>query len=268
MIYTIPPLAAETVTTLGTFPVTNTYINSTIVLFVFFILGLLLRNKTAEVPGALQNFFESILETLFKYFDQVTGDRKNTLRFLPIVGTLFFFILLSNWMGILPGIGSVGRWLTVHGERELVPLFRPAATDLNLTLAMAVASVAFSHLAGILAIGFFRYANKFVKLGDIWQAVLSGRPAKILTAIIEFFVGFIEIISEFAKVASLSLRLFGNIFAGEVLLTVIGGMLAFFAPLPFLGLELLVGLIQATVFSMLVLVYLTVATAEIPAARH
>ena len=133
---------------------------------------------------------------------------------------------------------------------------------------MAIVGVVFSHIAGIVTVGFFRYSNKFLKFGDIWQAAKSKNPTNILTAVIEFFVGLIEIVSELAKMASLSLRLFGNIFAGEVLLTVIGGLIAFLVPLPFLALELLVGLIQATVFSMLVLVYLIVATAELPKTVH
>ncbi|MEK9181257.1 MAG: F0F1 ATP synthase subunit A [Patescibacteria group bacterium] len=268
MLYAIPPLAAEPIFHLGSFPVTNTYLNSVIAVIFFMSLGLLLRGANKERPGRLQNFTESVLEYLFKYFDQVTGSRQKTLKFLPIVGSLFFFILISNWMGLLPGVGSIGVWHVVHGEKELVPIFRPVATDLNATLAIALLGVVISHVFGVATIGFFRYANKFIKLGDIFNAFKSFNPTKILTAVIEFFVGFIEIISEVAKVASLSLRLFGNIFAGEVLMTVIGGLVAFFVPLPFMLLELLVGAIQATVFAMLVLVYLTVATMELPKAAH
>lgn len=263
----IPPLAAESIFHIGSFPVTNTYINSTLALIVFAVFGLFLRRRISEVPRGLQNFAESVLEFLFKYFDQVTGSRAKTVKFLPIVGSLFFFILISNWMGILPGVGSIGRWQTVHGELELVPLFRPANTDLNLTLAMAVVGVVFSHIAGIATIGFFKYANKFLKFGDVWNAFKSLKPMNVAVAIIEFFVGLIEIVSEIAKFVSLSLRLFGNIFAGEVLMTVIGGLVALLVPLPFIGLEILVGVIQATVFSMLVLVYLTVATTELREAH-
>lgn len=265
--FAIPPLAAETIFQINGFPVTNTYINSTIVLVLFLILGLVLRKKSAEVPDKIQNFAESILEVCLKYVDQVTHDRKKSLKFLPLVGSLFFFILVSNWLGIFPGIGSVGRWLAVHGELEFVPLFRPANTDLNTTLAMAVLGVTVSHFFGIMAIGFWKYANKFIKLGDIWQSFKKG-GVNIFVAFVEFGVGLIEIISEVAKVVSLSLRLFGNIFAGEVLLVVMGGLLAFVAPLPFIALEILVGFIQAVVFAMLVLVYLSVATMEVQVLEH
>ena len=262
----IPPLAAETIFHIGRFPVFNTYINSSIVLVLFLVLGLVLRKKSKEVPGRLQNFVESIIEVILDYMDRVTKDRRRSLKFLPIVGTLFLFILVSNWIGIFPGIGSVGRWLSVHGKPELVPLFRPANTDLNMTLAMAVLGVALSHIFGIAAIGFFRYANKFVKLGDIWHSFKKG-GMNIFVAFVEFGVGLIEIISEIAKMVSLSLRLFGNVFAGEVLLTVIAGLAAFVIPLPFVMLEILVGFIQAMVFSILVLVFLTMATAELQEAH-
>jgi F-type H+-transporting ATPase subunit a len=164
-------------------------------------------------------------------------------------------------MGILPGIGSIGVWHFVHGEAELVPIFRPANTDLNMTLAMAVLAVASAHVFGIISIGFFRYINRFIKLGTLWKSLRRGGTS-IFVAVVELGVGLIEIFSEVAKMVSLSLRLFGNVFAGEVLLTVIASLFAFFIPLPFLFLELLVGFIQAVVFAMLTLVFLQMATAE------
>ena len=262
MILALPPLYAESVFFIGTFPITNTYINSTIVLLLFAIAGFIIRKRTEIVPKGLQNFIEYLIEFVLEYIDRVTLDRKKSIRFLPIVGGLFFFILISNWMGLLPGIGSIGRWLEVHHKAELVPIFRPANTDLNMTLAMAVFAVAVSHIIGIITIGFFKYVNKFIKLIDIYKSFKKGGMS-IAVAIIEFFVGFIEIFSEIAKMVSLSLRLFGNIFAGEVLLTVLAGLIAYFVPLPFMFLELLVGLVQAVVFSMLTLVYLTVATSPV-----
>jgi F-type H+-transporting ATPase subunit a len=268
--FALPPLAAETIFHIGNFPITNTYINSSLVTIGFIIFGFVLSRAAAyyysssAAPKGILNFFESVLEFLLKYFDQVTGDRKKTVKFLPIVGTLFFFILVSNWIGLLPGVGSIGRYELHRGVLELIPVFRPANTDLNMTLAMAVLAVIVSHVIGIVAIGFFKYANKFIKLGDLWHAVKSGKPMSMLIALVEFFVGFIEIFSEIAKMVSLSLRLFGNIFAGEVLMTVLASLIAYIVPLPFIALELLVGLVQAVVFSMLALVYLTIATTEVP----
>lgn len=257
----LPPLAAEIVFYVGSFPITNTLINAVIVSIGLIVLAIYLRGRLREVPTGTQNFAEAVLDTLFSYMDQVTGDRKKSIRFLPIVGTLFIFILISNLLGVFPGIGSIGRTIVVHGEPEFVPIFRPANTDFNLTLAMALAAVIGSHVIGVIAIGFWKYADRFIKLGTLWRSLRKG-GISILVAFVELFVGFIEIIGEISKVISLSLRLFGNVFAGEVLLVVIAGLIAWVAPLPFLLLEFLVGFIQATVFSMLTLVYLTMATTE------
>ncbi|MDB4940220.1 MAG: synthase subunit F-type H+-transporting ATPase subunit a [Candidatus Doudnabacteria bacterium] len=264
MLYALPPLAAESIFNIGTFSVTNTYINSTLTVILFVILAFFVKRSIKEVPTGIQNFFEFIIETLLTYFDQVTGDRKKSLKFLPLIGTLFLFIVVSNWIGLLPGVGSVG----IHRGAEFIPLFRGANTDLNLTLAMAVFGVIASHVIGIGTIGFWRYFNKFIKAGDIVKSFKSKNFMIVFTAFIEFGVGLIEIVSEIAKLFSLSLRLFGNVFAGEVLLTVLGSIIAYAVPLPFIALELLVGLIQATVFSLLVLVYISVATMPLPDHGH
>lgn len=265
----LPPLAAEQIFHIGSFSITNAMFNGFLSLLIFAVfafflsLGIKKYYPSDKAPKGLVNFFESILEILLKQIDSVTHDRKKSTTFLPIVGGMFLFILISNWMGQLPGTGSIGFFK----NGELIPLLRPANTDLNLTLAMAVFAVILSHFAGIIAIGFFKYSNKFIKFGDIWRAIKTGKPINILVSFIEFFVGLIEIISEIAKMVSLSLRLFGNIFAGEVLLTVISSLIAgygaYFIPLPFMALELLVGAIQAMVFAILTLVYLSIATTEI-----
>ncbi len=249
----IPTLAPEVLFHLGPFPITNTIINAWIALFIFLIAGLVLRKRWAVRPGNFQNGAEFFLEKLLGYFDQVTGDRTKTMRFLPLVGSIFFFILLSNWLGLLPGTGSI----TV-GHNFLL---RPANTDLNLTIAMAIVTVIASHIFGFFAIGFFTHANKFIQIGSLFKSLRKG-PIGIFQGIVEFAVGLIEIVSEMSKVLSLSLRLFGNIFAGEVLLTVITSIVAVVVPTPFMLLELLVGLIQAGVFAILALVYMTVASAE------
>lgn len=263
------PIGAETLFSIGSFPVSNSLVNAVLAAIFFVIVGLIVRATVrAGVPGRLQNFLEMILEQILGFFDQVTHDREKSKRFLPIAGTLFFFILISNWMGLLPGTGSLGVWHVIEGERELVPLLRPAMSDLNLTLAMALFSVITSHLLGFFALGFFKHANKFLQFGTIWQALKTLKPMKILTAVIEFGVGILEIVGEFAKVASLSLRLFGNIFAGEVLITVIGSLAAFFIPLPFMALEMIVGVVQASVFAMLTLVYLNVTSSPPHGEEH
>src|SRR3989338_2867134 len=255
----IPTLAPETLFHIGKLPITNPIVNAWLAIVLFLILGLLLRRRLSLRPGKFQNFCEYILDLVMGYFDQVTGDRKKTITFLPIVGSVFFFILLSNWLGLMPGTGSITLG---HG-----PLLRPANTDLNLTVAMALVSVISSHLFAFASIGVFTHLNKFIQIGTIVKSFAKG-PVAIFTACIEFVVGIIEIVSEIAKVMSLSLRLFGNIFAGEVLISVISGLVAALVPTPFMLLELLVGLIQASVFAMLTLVYLTVASTAPHGAEH
>ena len=247
----IPTLAPDVLFRVGTWPVTNTMINAWLAIAIFFILGLYLRRRWSVKPGKVQNFIEYFVEILFGYFDQVTGDRKRTLRFLPLVGSVFFFILLSNWLGLLPGTGSITFGHTF--------LLRSANTDLNLTVAMALTAVIASHLFGLFTVGIFTHLNKFIQLGTLVKSFRHG-PMAVFTAVIELGVGFLEIISEMAKVVSLSLRLFGNIFAGEVLMTVMSSLISILVPTPFMMLELLVGLIQAGVFAMLTLVYMTVLT--------
>src|SRR6266481_9209607 len=192
----LPTLAAEPVFHIGSFSVTNTYINSVIAVIFFAVAGFFIKRSIKEIPTGLHNFAESLVELFLKYIDQVTGDRKRSLRFLPLVGTLFLFILFSNWVGIFPGIGSIGIFKSAEGVKEFIPILRPANTDLNLTLAMATLGVVVSHFLGVAAIGFFKYANKFIKIGDVWNAIRKGKIVGIFVALLEFAVGLIEIISE------------------------------------------------------------------------
>lgn len=259
---TIPPVAAEPIGEIFGLTITNSMVNAWILVLFFILVGFIVRRKKSKIPRGIQNVFETITEFFLNFIETMTHDKERARRFLPIVGSLFLFILLSNWMGIIPGTGSIGIWEYVHGELELVPVFRPASSDLNLTLAMAIFSVLGANILGIAAIGFFKHLNKFIQIGTIMAAFRKG-GVDILVGIIEFGVGLIELVSEVAKVISLSLRLFGNIFAGEVLLTVIGSLVAFVVPLPFIAMELIVGIVQAMVFSLLTLVYLTVATEKV-----
>lgn len=255
----IPPAAAEPIFHIGSFPITNAMVNGWIAVAFFVLVAFVVSRRKALVPKGIQNVAEAVVEFMLAEIQKVTGDARRARLFFPIVATIFLFILFSNWLGLLPGTGSIGVWGLHHGEVELIPLLRPAASDLNLTLAIALFAVLASHVFGVRALGLMNHASKFVNVRGIFRSFKKG-PMAVVVALIEFGVGLLEIVSEVAKVLSLSLRLFGNIFAGEVLLTVILGIFAYFLPLPFMFLELLVGVIQATVFSMLTLAYLTVAT--------
>lgn len=235
--------AAETLFDLGPLPVTNALLTSWIVTLALIIFAFFAGRKIRMIPTSFQNFVEIVIEGLFNLFDSVTQEKKLTKKFFPIVATIFIFVLCANWTEILPGLGSIGIWEEAHGGKILVSFLRAPSADLNFTLAIAISSVIMIQIFGIALIGFFKYIKKFLNFRG---------P-------VQFFVGILEMISEIAKIVSFSLRLFGNIFAGEVLLLVIAFLIPFIAPLPFYLLEIFVGFVQALIFSMLTLVFLTMA---------
>lgn len=253
---------AEPIFHIGVFNITNSLLNSWIVVFFVALLGMVVYRKIKWIPGKLQSIFEIIIESFLDIFDSATGSRERSLKFFPLVFTFFIFILLNNWMGLLPGVGSIGQIVSEHGEKVFVPYFRGATADLNTTLALAAIAVATSHIFGIVYVGIWHHLGKFVNLKAVLEIPkkVFKNPVILIVNPIKIFVGLLEIIGELAKVASLSFRLFGNIFAGEVLLASMSAILAFGLPVPFMFFEVIVGLIQALIFAMLVLVYLTTHT--------
>jgi len=255
-------LYAEPIYHVGGFAITNSMLNSWIVVLVVVLISVLIKKKIKEIPGTLQNVMESVVEMFLGLFDSVTSSREKSLKFFPLVFSFFIFILLNNWLGLLPGIGSIGQIASEHGEKIFIPYFRGGTADLNTTLALAIIGVVASHIFGVIAVGVWNYLNKFINIKaiiDIPRKIKKDWTVIIVNPI-KAFVGIIEIIGEVAKIASLSFRLFGNIFAGEVLLIVMLNILAFGLPIPFMFLEVIVGVIQALIFAMLVLAYLTINT--------
>lgn len=238
-----PTIYSETVGHIGSFEVRNTLLMSWIsVLFLCVVAWRFSRNYMKnDVPTALQNIVEMIIEGLFDFFQTVTQDVKQTKQFFGVCATIFLFIVVSNWFGIFPGVGPIGIWEVEEGHEILVPLFRSTFSDVNMTLAIAFISVFMTQVYGMMNLKFGGYWGKFF--------VNPFRDP------IGFAVGLLELVSEFSKIISFSFRLYGNIFAGEVLLAVIGFLAPYLAPFPFYGLELFVGLIQALVFSLLTLVF-------------
>ncbi|MFA5359090.1 MAG: F0F1 ATP synthase subunit A [Patescibacteria group bacterium] len=260
-----PTLFAEPIFHVGSFGVTNSLINTWVVVILVVVLSLAVRLRLKETPKGIQNIFEMVVDGALNLCDTVTGSRAKSLKFFPIAFALFLFVLLNNWLGLLPGVGSIGFNEVAEGHKVFIPLFRGGTADLNTTLALSLFAVVGSHIAGVLMIGFWKHFNKFINLkalAEIPKKVLRD-PAIVLVNPIKAFVGIVEVIGEVAKVASLSFRLFGNIFAGEVLLSSMAALFAFILPIPFMFLEIIVGIIQALIFAVLTLVYLTIAsTAE------
>ena len=227
---------AEPLTQVHGFSVTNSLLTSWVVVFIIVLISIALRKNLKKVPGRFQNLFEIVIDGALGIADQVTGDRKVTEKVFPLAICVFFF----------------------------VPFLRSGTADINTTLALALIAVIGSNIFGIMAIGVWKIFNKYVNLKALGSipGKIRRDPTILLVAPITFFVGILELIGEFAKIASLSFRLFGNVFAGEVLLLSMGAILAYGLPVPFLFLEVFVGVIQALIFSMLVLVYFTIAAQD------
>ena len=256
-------LFAEPIFHYGNFTITNALLTSWFAVFVLIILSLVLRSKLREVPGKVQNLFEIIVEGALGLCDQVTSNRALSLRIFPIAISVFFFILINNWLGLLP-VGGFG--IVEEGEHGLtfIPFLRGGTADINTTIALAVMAVVGANLFGVFSVGLWKTFNKYVNLkvlGEIFTKIRH-EPTVVIVAPITFFVGLIEIVGEFAKIASLSFRLFGNVFAGEVLLVSMAALVAYIVPIPFLFLELLVGVIQALIFSILLVVYFTIGASD------
>jgi F-type H+-transporting ATPase subunit a len=248
-------LAAETLFSIGPFNITNSLLVTWMVMAVILIIAFLASRRIQKIPRGLQNVFEFVFEFLLGLIESVTQSRKKAEKFFPFLATFFVFIFVANITDIVPGIGTIGLTEISHHGEKFVPYFRPPAADLNFTLALAIVSVVGTQFFAIGALGFFKHLGKYFTIKG---------------GIIHTFVGLLEAVSEFAKMISFSFRLFGNIFAGEVLLTVIAVIVPFVAPLPFYLLEAFVAFIQALVFTMLSLVFLQLATSshEAEASAH
>jgi F-type H+-transporting ATPase subunit a len=215
-------------------PVTNSLLLSGIVfLFFTFIAVTYYRYSFWKRKNSFYYFITFILRSLYQLFHSVL--REHTDYFFPLLAAFFLYILFQNWFGLLPGVGSI---LINH-----VPLLRGNNADLNATLSLALLSVILTQVFGIKYLGLKEYLKKFFNF----------------TNPIAFFTGILEVISEFSKIISFAFRLFGNIFAGEVLLTIMAFLIPVLVSFPFLLLEVFVGLIQALVFSMLTAVFLSLA---------
>ena len=247
-------LFAEPIFHIGNFPITNSLLTSWVAVFFIILLSLVIRKKTTKIPSIFQSIVETVVEGALNMMDLVTNDRHKSRKVFPVVFTIFVFILVNNWLGLIPGIGSV----SFNGQH----LLRGGTADLNTTLALGLFAVIAANVFGVMSVGAWEYFNKFINIKAILEIPKKIRkePTIILINPITFFVGLIEIISEVAKIASLSFRLFGNVFAGEVLLASIAAIMVWGLPLPFMFLEVIVGLIQALIFAILTLVYFTIAS--------
>jgi F-type H+-transporting ATPase subunit a len=235
---------------------------SIIVLFLLFYLGIRRRDL---IPSGWQNFIEWMVEGLLGLVESVSGKEKGR-KFFPIVASFFFFIFVANLLDVFPGVDTLG-WLDLKprdpqplwgffimnsaSSNHIVPWIRPATTDLNLTLAMALVSVVITQVFGFISLGAGTHLNKYINVKALRRGGLG---------IVEFVVGLLEIVSELSRLISFSFRLFGNIFAGSILLAVFAFLLPALANVIFIPFELFVAGIQAFVFAFLTLLFLELGT--------
>lgn len=264
---------------IGDFYLTNTLVATLLADIVLLLIAFGVRRATRSgeemVPGGLSGAVEALLEMLYNLTESTAG--KWAKRLFPYFATITLLVLVVNWMELIPGVDSIG-WFNPHhvshevlehctqtplplgtvgvgGEEEcaatVVPFVRVASTDLNFTVALALVSVAMTQVIGINAQG-MGYFTKFLNVKTVFKVPVFG--------VIDFGVGILELVSEFSKVLSFAFRLFGNIFAGSVLLFVIGTLVPVFAQSGVLLLEFFIGLIQAVVFGLLTMTFMAQAT--------
>ena len=221
------------------------------------------------IPSRLQSLIESAIEWMLNLCVEVAGE-KNGRRFFPIVTTIFFFVLINAWMNLIPGYGSI--LAHVHGHE--VHLLRGANTDINVPLALALISFVFVLYNGLKALGghfletfvnYRRFNSGFVQL---FKGKVKSGFGNMGLGIIDGFVGFLELMSFIFRIASFTFRLFGNMTGGEILLVMMIFLVPWVVALPFYGLELLIGLVQAVIFAGLTLVFATVAITPHAEAEH
>lgn len=298
----VPPphvaLSGEQIFPDGPWWLTNSVLMTMIVDVILLLLALMTRFTMKEIPGGLQNVMEGVVEALYGLAESVAG--KNAGKFFPWVATIFLFVIISNWSGLIPGVGSIGIYHPVeshdeeqpaeeqpaegsdsHGFRwdgqlamagnsiilaatesapaasaaaesehgKFVPLLRAPSADLNMTFALAIATMVMVQIWGVRHLG-GSYFRKFFNFSGP-NGFMKG---------INGFVGILELISEFARIIAFGFRLFGNIFAGEIVLATMAFLIAFLLPVPFYVLEVFVGFVQALVFMMLALVFFQMST--------
>ena len=237
-------VAPETIAHIGKVAITNSLLTSFLVMSILLILAFVSRKQVNKKgKGSLLTLIiEAVIEEFYDFLRNILGERID--RLFPVLMTFFLFIIVANWIGLLPGVGSIGFYETGSQGKTFIPIFRGPNADLNTTIALALISVLMTQFLSIKALGIKNYIARFINIKN---------PIK-------FFVGILELISEFAKILSFSFRLFGNIFAGEVLLAVMVFLIPILVPIPFLALEIFVGFIQALVFTMLTSIFMVAAT--------
>jgi F-type H+-transporting ATPase subunit a len=303
----------ETVTSLGPFDLTNTILTTWIVVVIMVVIVYLGTRRRDLVPQGFQNAFEAALEAFYSLVVGVAGE-KNGRRFFPVVATIFFFVLISNWLSLFPVFNVIGLvkeeehgfvmeqadvgpvplgWVNLSGPGdlritgggtideddanaheefeqakedgklvgELIPLFRGPNTDINTPLALAIVSAIAVESWALASLG-IGYGKKFFNFSNLFGGIRRLNFGQVFSGVIDAFVGLLELVSELVRLISFTFRLFGNMFAGEVVILMFTFLTPVILTIIFYGLELFVGIIQAFIFAILTLVFGMMAVAH------
>jgi F-type H+-transporting ATPase subunit a len=255
-------LPSEPVLHISHFAVTNSLIASWLTMIVLVGLSILLTRKMKLIPGKRQAMAEAIVEGLLSFVESVAG-KKHARMLFPGVATIFIYVITNAYLALFPFFGSIG---VIEHDGKFAPLFRAANTDVNVPLSIAIMSFIFVESWGMRALGVSHYIGEFVNVRQMVQGfkeLLTGKIGQAVMNIafgfINLFVGVLEIFSHLIRMLSFTFRLFGNMTAGEILILVSCFLIPLVFTIPFYGLELLIGLIQALIFSGLTLVFGTIA---------
>ncbi|HEX6139219.1 MAG TPA: F0F1 ATP synthase subunit A [Candidatus Limnocylindria bacterium] len=242
-------IKAEELFRIGPLSVTNSMVGAVLASLVLLVAAWYFRRRATLVPARVQSLIELPIEWMANI---VSGSTSQWRRYVSLVIGLFLMILVANWIGLLPGVGTVGTNVTHGEETELVPWIRPASADLNFTLGLALVTFVVFVFWGVRTNGVGGYLKELV-----------GEPRYMAPLMFP-----IHLISELSRLISLSMRLFGNVFAGEVLLGTMIALVPLLVPAVFLGLEAIFGFVQALVFALLTMTYITMSIAEHAGAGH
>lgn len=250
-----PTIEPEVIFRIAGWPISTTCLLSWFILGLLVVLAILVRRLSLR-PNKSQTVIEMIYGLILALITQLTGSANKAKKIFPLFGSLFVFILVSNYVGFIPGLSSI----TWDGS----PIFRTPTNDFNTTVALALSMIVYIQVASIRQIGLLSHIGKYIQIANVWKGFRRSLADGFMS-LIDFAIGLMDIISECARVISLSLRLFGNVFAGEVLTVIIMGAFAWLLPSTWMAMGLLSGLVQAVVFTSLISVYYTLAVDE-PAA--
>jgi F-type H+-transporting ATPase subunit a len=246
----ITKVTPDLIMMIGNFRLTNSTLTSFLILILFILFCIFIVRRYKANPNKSQTAMEVLLDSMFDLIKQITGGEKYAKTLFPLIASLFLYIGVSNLISLIPGFTSV----TING----LSLFRSPTSDFNTTIGLALGSVVLTNVISIKDWGFFGHLGKFFKFKDVYLGFKNGIKSGIMS-LIDFAIGLLDIIGEMAKIVSLSLRLFGNMYAGEILAIIILGSFAYVVPILWTAMSLLSGVIQALVFGSLVTAYYMLA---------